>query len=148
MIGNLPNGVAFYKPICDMACPSKGDTALVDTEQSRQEYPPGEYAIVELFGHTTLVGRITEVERYGAKMLAMEPLFNDALLPVTFHGGAAIYRLTPCSADVAWAKQPRHGYQLPPSILAIVPLALLPSTDTPARHHYEDRDEDDEIRSN
>ena len=29
------------------------------------ERPPGEYAIVELFGHTTLVGRISEIERFG-----------------------------------------------------------------------------------
>ena len=34
-------------------------------------HPPGEYAIVELFGHTTLVGRIAEVERFGAKMMAL-----------------------------------------------------------------------------
>lgn len=34
-------------------------------------YPPGEYAICELFGHTTLVGRITEIERFGTKMLAI-----------------------------------------------------------------------------
>lgn len=31
--------------------------------------PDGDFAIVELFGHTTLVGRITEVEQFGAKML-------------------------------------------------------------------------------
>jgi len=89
--------------------------------------PEGDYAIVELFGHTTLIGRIAEVERFGAKMLAMEPLFNGALLDAVFHGGAAIYRLTPCSREVAWNKQPRQDYQLPPSVRAIVPPSLLPA---------------------
>jgi hypothetical protein len=92
------------------------------------DHPPGEYAIIELFGHTTLVGRIAEVERFGTKMLAIEPLFDDTLLGVVFHGGAAIYRLTPCSAAVAYARQPRQGYQLPPSIRAILPDALLESS--------------------
>ena len=87
--------------------------------------PPGEYAIVELFGHTTLVGRIAEVERFGTKMLAIEPLFGGALLDPVFHGGAAIYRLTPCSAEIAWKEQPRREYQLPPSIRVTIPAALL-----------------------
>ena len=97
------------------------------SDASKVTPEPGDYAIVELFGHTTLVGRVDEVERFGTKMLAIEPLFRDALLPPVFHGGAAIYRFTPCSAEVAYARQPRHDYQLPPAILAIVPVALLPA---------------------
>jgi hypothetical protein len=104
--------------------------------------PPGEWAIVELFGHTTLVGRISEVERFGAKMLALEPLFKGELLPVIFHGGAAIYRLTPCSAQVAWDKQPQQEYQLPPSVRCIVPPALLPA---PSTIDHEDADERDNV---
>jgi hypothetical protein len=110
--------------------------------------PPGEYAIVELFGHTTLVGRIAEVERFGAKMLAIECLFQDALLPAVFHGGAAIYRLTPCSAEVAFARQPRHDWQVPPSIRCIIPTELLPApTGEPEPEEKLDRptfDHDDE----
>jgi hypothetical protein len=94
-----------------------------------QIYPEGEYAIVELFGHTTLVGRIAETERFGTKMLAIEPLFSGSLLPAVFHGGAAIYRLTPCSPAVAWAQQPRRAYMLPPQIRCIVPSTLLESSD-------------------
>ena len=90
-------------------------------------YPPGDYAIVELFGHTTLVGRIAEVERFGAKMLVIEPLFAGEFLPAIFHGGAAIYRLTPCSAEVAFKQQPKQEWQLPTSIRCIVPLSLLPA---------------------
>jgi hypothetical protein len=102
-------------------------------DQNAAAPPPGEWAIVELFGHTTLVGRITEVERFGAKMMAIEPLFRDTLLPMVLHGGAAIYRLTPCSAEVAFAKQPRHAYQLPTAINCIVPPLLLETPpDAPA----------------
>jgi len=90
-------------------------------------YPEGEYAIVELFGHTTLVGRISEVERFGAKMLAIEPLFAGQMLDPVFHGGAAIYRLTPCSAATAHKQMPKQSYQLPPAILATVPPELLPA---------------------
>lgn len=88
-------------------------------------YPPGEYAIVELFGHATLVGRVEEVERFGTKMLAIEPLFRDTLLPAVLHGGAAVYRFTRCSAEVAWKRQPTRSYQLPSAILCIVPPLLL-----------------------
>lgn len=112
------------------------------------DHPPGEYAILELFGHTTLVGRIAEVERFGTKMLAIEPLFNGKLLSVVFHGGAAIYRLTPCSADIAWKRQPTASYQLPPPILAIVPVALLPAPEQPRRRDspiYDAESDDDEI---
>ena len=93
--------------------------------------PAGDYAIVELFGHTTLVGRIAEVERFGTKMLALEPLFRDELLPAVYHGGAAIYRLTPCSADVAFARQPQKEWQIPAAIRCIVPPAVLAAATEP-----------------
>jgi hypothetical protein len=93
--------------------------------------PEGEYCIVELMGHQTLVGRMAEVERFGAKMLALEPLFNGHLLPVVFQGGPSIYRLTPCSLAVAWARQPKNAYQLPPSIAATLPPAFLPPGQLP-----------------
>ncbi len=101
----------------------------------------GDYAIVEHFGHTTLVGRIAEVERFGAKMLAMEPLFNGVLLGAVFHGGGAIYRLTPCSREAAWKHQPRKEYQLPAPILATVPPAALPAPIAAERFHSDDDDE-------
>jgi hypothetical protein len=89
------------------------------------EHPPGDYAIVELFGHTTLVGRIAEIERFGTKMLALEPIFRGELLPAVLHGGTAIYRLTRCSAETAFSECPRQPYQLPPAIRVTVPPLLL-----------------------
>ena len=54
--------------------------------------PDDQYAIVELMGHTTLVGRVTEIERFGAKLI--EVLFGGRLLPVILQGGASVYRST------------------------------------------------------
>lgn len=97
------------------------------TPPTAGDLPPGEYAIVELFGHTTMVGRVSEVERFGAKMMAMEPIFQDALLPAVFHGGSAIYRMTPCTAEVAFKRQPKEAWQLPLPIRCTLAPALLPS---------------------
>jgi len=99
----------------------------------KMTYPDGDFCILELFGHTTLVGRYCEVERFGTKMLAIEPLFNGTLLPAVFHGGAAIYRLTPCSVEIAYKTR---GYQLPPSIYAIVPVELLPASQPEPRQSH------------
>lgn len=96
-------------------------------EPTAADLPAGEYAIVELFGHQTLVGRVQEVERFGTKMLALEPLFQNKLLEAVLHGGAAIYRMTPCSPEIAWKQQPRKEWQLPASIRVTVPIALLTS---------------------
>jgi hypothetical protein len=115
--------------------------AMSFNPETPPELPPGEYAIVELFGHVTLVGRIAEIERFGTKMLAIEPFFNGNLLPAVFHGGAAIYRLTPCAPDVAWRKQPTRNYELPPTILATVPLTLLPPVEPAPR--WSEADDDD-----
>lgn len=101
--------------------------------------PGGDYAIVELFGHTTLVGRIMEVERFGSKMLALEPIFRGELLPPVLHGGAAIYRLTPCSDEVAFSQAPTSTWSLPPAILVVVPPLLLAASD----HQPTDADEGD-----
>lgn len=89
--------------------------------------PAGEYAVVELMGHTTLVGRIQEVERFGAKLMAMQPLFAGKLLDPIYQGGASIYRISPCSAEVAWKEQPTDTWQLPEVLRALVPPAALPA---------------------
>jgi hypothetical protein len=67
------------------------------------------------------------------------------MLPASFHGGAAIYRLTPCDRQVAWAKQPQQLYQLPGAIAATVPLAALPPGQLPLDlegREIDDRDDD------
>jgi hypothetical protein len=99
-------------------------------DAASKELPPGDYCIVEFFGHTTMVGRYAEVERFGTKMLALEPMFKGELLPVIFHGGSSIYRLTPCSPEIALKRAPDHEYHLPPAVRCIVPPAMLPAPST------------------
>lgn len=101
---------------------------------------PGDYAIVELFGHTTLVGRVAEVERFGAKMLCIEPLFKGELLPPVYYGGGAIYGLTPCSAETAAARCPREDYHLPAAIRARLQSAL-PAPQSETAENGDDRGE-------
>lgn len=89
--------------------------------------PPGDYAIVEVMGHRTLVGRVTEVERFGTKLMSIEPLFSGELLPGVLIGGASIYQFTPCTPEVASARQPKQLWQLPTSIAATLPQPTLPA---------------------
>lgn len=91
--------------------------------------PDGPYGIVELMGHTTLVGRVTEVEKFGTKMMGIEVLFGGQLLPLILQGGPSIYRFTPCEREIAWKAQrrPDQLWSLPEPIRAIVPAALLPA---------------------
>lgn len=95
------------------------------------ELPEGEYAIVEVLGHRTIVGRVEEVERFGAKMMVIQPLFSGKLLDAVMVGGASIYQFTPCSAETALKRAPTELYQLPASIRAVLPLDLLPTPAAP-----------------
>lgn len=89
----------------------------------------GEFAIVEILGHSTLVGRIAEVERFGTKLCQVEPIYKGEMLPPVFVGGASIYRLTPCSAEVAFRKAPQSDYLLPAPVRARLPVQELPAPD-------------------
>lgn len=91
--------------------------------------PDGEYAIVEVLGHRTLIGRVDEVERFGVRMLSVEPVFRDALLPPLLIGGASLYAFTPCTVAIAAARQPLRIWDLPASLRATIPAAALPAPD-------------------
>lgn len=103
--------------------------------------PEGEYAIVELLGHRTLVGRIEEVERWGSKLLRIEPIYRGKLLEPVYHHASALYGLTPCSREVAADRSPKHDYHLPPAIRARLGPELLSSPNS--NPEYEDDDEVD-----
>lgn len=91
------------------------------------QLPKGEFAIAEALGHRTLVGRVDEVERFGTKMLQVEPFFGDVMLGPILLGGGSIYQFTPCSVEIAYARRARQTYQLPASVAATVPAPALPS---------------------
>lgn len=105
--------------------------------------PDGDYAIVELLGHRTLIGRIAEVERFGTKMLQVEPVFQGRLLDAVLHGGASIYGLTPCSKEIAAEEAPTSAWQLPASIKATLPPVLIETSRPDFGTEFDiDQDED------
>jgi hypothetical protein len=86
------------------------------------------WACVEIFGHRKHYGRVTEVEKFGAKMLRVDvptlaaaPLLGEAEQFETFvYGGGAIFSLTPMTEEAArkWAEHERpHA----PSLLRRLP---------------------------
>lgn len=79
----------------------------------------GDYAIVEIMGHRKLVGRISEVERYGVKFLRVEPMFKGSILGVeTLVQPASIFCLTPVEHATAVRFAPIERYNLPDVIAA------------------------------
>lgn len=109
------------------------DGHLQDTRQPRAaDLPEGDYAIAEIMGHSTMIGRYTEVERFGTKMLSLEPIWENKLLPAVFVGGASLYRFTPCTREVAFTRQPKQRYQLPDAVRATLPPEIRPALAAPA----------------
>jgi hypothetical protein len=104
--------------------------------------PEGEFAIVEALGHRTLVGRVSEIERFGTKMLQVEPFFGDVMLGPVLLGGGSIYQFTPCSAVTAYARRPQQTYHLPACVAATVPPIALPSNEELPLFLVDDDDDD------
>lgn len=97
------------------------------TPITAMDLPAGDYAIVEVLGHRTLIGRVAEIERFGTKMLQIEPLFGDVMLAPVLVGDGSLYQFTPCSAETAYARRPTRTYQLPGSVAATIPPLALPN---------------------
>jgi hypothetical protein len=116
---------------------SQGLRLGMDPPPSAQMLPHGEYAIVEIMGHRTIIGRVEEVERFGSKLMSIEPVFQSQLLPAVLLGGGSIYQFTPCSPTVALKRQPTQVYQLPPSVGATLPPEMLPAPSRGREHDEE-----------
>lgn len=63
----------------------------------------GEWAILELMGHRQRIGYVSEVERYGGKLLRIDLPFQDgsAGSVTEFYGATSIYSLRPVSEQIA-----------------------------------------------
>lgn len=91
------------------------------TDETTCALPEGEYAIVEMMGHRTIIGRVTEVERFGATFMQVEPVHESGLLTGVLVAGASLYQFTPITRAVAWEKRPREEWQYCPEIRALIP---------------------------
>jgi hypothetical protein len=76
------------------------------------------WAVLELMGHVRMAGRVTEEERFGAKMGRIDVPDGDGFTTV-FFGGGSVYRMTPTTEEVARAvakgsrPEPVHRWELP-----------------------------------
>jgi len=76
------------------------------------------WGILELMGHVRLGGLISEEEKFGVKMGRIDVPVEESFVTQYF-GGSSVYRLTPCTEEVARAVakhssvQPIHSYEMP-----------------------------------
>lgn len=80
--------------------------------ENAEESP--KWAAVEIFGHRKHVGRITEVEQFGSKMLRIDVPKSDlpdAEFVSHFYGGASIFGIT--YVDEATARKLNRPYTSP-----------------------------------
>jgi|SRR6185312_14693490 len=96
-----------------------------------KEVPDEMWALVEIFGHRRHYGRVTEVEKFGTKMLRVDVPISDAApllgeqeeFETFIYGGASIFGMTPMTEDACrkWASRDRPKPHKP--------LATLPPRD-------------------
>ena len=79
-----------------------------------------EWALVELFGHQKIVGRVSEATLAGGAFLRVDvPALNDSPAFTRFYGPGAIYSINPVSEDVArgmcaqYRNEPVSRWELP-----------------------------------
>ena len=62
--------------------------------------PTAEWGRLELMGHLTLYGRVSEVERFGEKVIKVEALDSSGSLSVHgYYGGKALYGFRPMTEE-------------------------------------------------
>jgi len=78
------------------------------------------WAVVELMGHVKIAGQVSEETHFGTVLGRLDiPEIGDKLALTIFFGGSSIFRITPCTEEVARlvlqqnAQAPIVAYQLP-----------------------------------
>lgn len=81
---------------------------------------PGEWVLLEVFGHRRHWGLLTEVERFGAKLARIDEFLPDGEAPVAthFYAGGAIFSVTPVTEETARA---RASWNHPPPAVQSLP---------------------------
>ncbi|WP_407427655.1 hypothetical protein [Arcticibacter sp.] len=106
------------------------------------------WAIVELFGHTKIAGKVTEQNIAGTNMLRVDvPVTKENPEFTRFFGSAAIYAINPVTEEVAAAYAERLAVR-PIQVFEIdrmveKKMLLLKSERTDSGYsHFEDEDDD------
>jgi len=85
-----------------------------------------EWALVELFGHQRIVGKVTEATIAGGAFIRVDVPNDDgtAVLFTRFFGPSAVYSMSPISREMALtlaktqSAEPVKRYELPPALTA------------------------------
>ncbi len=97
------------------------------------------WAIIELFGHTRIAGRLTEQTIGGQSFIRVDvPETEDKDAFTRFFGNGAIYSITPVSEEVARVAAKRMQVQ---PVRIYMPELYLPE---PKLTHHNDEYDDDE----
>lgn len=98
----------------EAARPTEGET-IVD-----------QFAVVEIFGHRRLAGRVKEVEQFGTKMLRIDiPTEGDFAKGFTtqLYGGGSLFSVTPCTLEyvdpISGRRCWRHEMMMTPAAAAM-----------------------------
>lgn len=93
----------------------------------QQPPPPSDWAVLELMGHVRLAGRVSEEEKFGAKVGRIDVPVGETYVTQYFTA-ASIYRLTLVGEDVARAVAknlvqpvPVSAWELPKQLAASPP---------------------------
>jgi hypothetical protein len=85
-----------------------------------EKTPFDQWAVLEMMGHRTLAGRVTEEERFGVLLGRIDVPKADGTFSTHYFGGGSIYQLSPTTEEAARAAalrlQPRpvSRWELPP----------------------------------
>jgi len=100
------------------------------------------WAIVELFGHNRIAGRVTEQVIAGAAFLRVDvPMVGEQPGFTKFYGASAIYSLTPVDADTALAAA--RSMRVRPIEYYLLPAGRADSPDVIPGDDDDDDDDDD-----
>lgn len=75
-------------------------------EQIQPEVTPETWALVEIMGHRTRAGRISEVVIAGAKFLRVDIPTDDGQFITEYYGGSSIYAIRPGTEEIIRANRP------------------------------------------
>lgn len=99
-----------------------------------------EWALVELFGHQKIVGRVTEATIAGGAFIRVDvPVFNGAAAFTRVFGPWAIYSINPVTEEIARGLMTHHRNE-PVSRFELPQIA--DKVPTGAAQSYEDYDRD------
>lgn len=87
---------------------------MTEVDQNHDE--PAElvqWAIIEIFGHRRHIGRLSEIEQFGAKMARIDQPKADGGFETLIYAGSALFSITPCTEEYARKAAERHWWSAP-----------------------------------